>query len=89
MYNEEITPPFVFPLSVIITLPPGQPIVFVSDRARANKEIEHDGIRGEKRKPKVTVDTRLQQTLVKHHVAYGIGTLAPSFLDIEIQFRVR
>ncbi|KAM9704166.1 calpain-3b isoform 2-T2 [Menidia menidia] len=27
-----------------------QPIVFVSDRARANKEIEHDGIRGEKRK---------------------------------------
>ncbi|XP_051816599.1 calpain-3b isoform X1 [Acanthochromis polyacanthus] len=30
-----------------------QPIVFVSDRARANKEIEHDGIQGEKkRKPK-------------------------------------
>ncbi|XP_008300558.1 calpain-3b isoform X2 [Stegastes partitus] len=27
-----------------------QPIVFVSDRARANKEIEHDGILGEKRK---------------------------------------
>ncbi|XP_074472255.1 calpain-3b isoform X2 [Sebastes fasciatus] len=27
-----------------------QPIVFVSDRARANKEIEHDGIRGEKKK---------------------------------------
>ncbi|XP_062292981.1 calpain-3b isoform X2 [Scomber scombrus] len=27
-----------------------KPIVFVSDRARANKEIEHDGIRGEKRK---------------------------------------
>ncbi|XP_029984035.1 calpain-3b isoform X2 [Sphaeramia orbicularis] len=27
-----------------------QPIVFVSDRARANKEIEHDGIQGEKRK---------------------------------------
>uniref|UniRef100_A0A4W6F3X2 Calpain-3 n=1 Tax=Lates calcarifer TaxID=8187 RepID=A0A4W6F3X2_LATCA len=26
------------------------PIVFVSDRARANKEIEHDGIQGEKRK---------------------------------------
>ncbi|XP_059211785.1 calpain-3b [Centropristis striata] len=30
-----------------------QPIVFVSDRARANKEIEHDGIQGErKKKPK-------------------------------------
>ncbi|XP_070843127.1 calpain-3b isoform X1 [Chaetodon trifascialis] len=29
-----------------------KPIVFVSDRARANKEIEHDGIQGEKRKPK-------------------------------------
>ncbi|MED6239527.1 Calpain-3, partial [Ataeniobius toweri] len=29
------------------------PIVFVSDRARANKEIEHDGIQGErKKKPK-------------------------------------
>lgn len=28
-----------------------QPIVFVSDRAHANKEIEHEGIRGEK-KPK-------------------------------------
>ncbi|XP_056260604.1 calpain-3b isoform X2 [Seriola aureovittata] len=27
-----------------------QPIVFVSDRARANKEIEHDGILGEKKK---------------------------------------
>ncbi|XP_034756454.1 calpain-3b isoform X2 [Etheostoma cragini] len=27
-----------------------QPIVFVSDRARANKEIQHDGIQGEKRK---------------------------------------
>ncbi|XP_067339116.1 calpain-3b isoform X2 [Channa argus] len=27
-----------------------QPIVFVSDRARANKEIEHDSIQGEKRK---------------------------------------
>ncbi|XP_074472254.1 calpain-3b isoform X1 [Sebastes fasciatus] len=27
-----------------------KPIVFVSDRARANKEIEHDGIRGEKKK---------------------------------------
>uniref|UniRef100_A0A8D3DJZ1 Calpain-3 n=1 Tax=Scophthalmus maximus TaxID=52904 RepID=A0A8D3DJZ1_SCOMX len=41
------------------TIEPGQiqvcnktkgPIVFVSDRARANKEIEHDGIQGEKRK---------------------------------------
>ncbi|XP_068609725.1 calpain-3b [Brachionichthys hirsutus] len=29
-----------------------KPIVFVSDRARANKEIEHDGIRGDKKKPK-------------------------------------
>ncbi|KAM6906020.1 calpain-3b isoform 2-T2 [Lycodopsis pacificus] len=29
-----------------------QPIVFVSDRARANKEIEHDGIQGEKTKKK-------------------------------------
>ncbi|XP_022621912.1 calpain-3-like isoform X3 [Seriola dumerili] len=28
----------------------GKPIVFVSDRARANKEIEHDGILGEKKK---------------------------------------
>nr|XP_043905693.1 calpain-3b isoform X1 [Solea senegalensis] len=28
----------------------GKPIVFVSDRARANKEIEHDDIQGEKRK---------------------------------------
>ncbi|XP_034756453.1 calpain-3b isoform X1 [Etheostoma cragini] len=27
-----------------------KPIVFVSDRARANKEIQHDGIQGEKRK---------------------------------------
>ncbi|XP_005803186.2 calpain-3-like [Xiphophorus maculatus] len=27
-----------------------KPIVFVSDRAHANKEIEHDGIQGEKRK---------------------------------------
>nr|QEG59396.2 calpain-3 [Pagrus major] len=27
-----------------------KPIVFVSDRARANKEIEHDGILGEKKK---------------------------------------
>ncbi|XP_054604007.1 calpain-3b isoform X4 [Nothobranchius furzeri] len=27
-----------------------QPIVFVSDRARANKELEHDGILGEKKK---------------------------------------
>ncbi|XP_078478640.1 calpain-3 [Lampetra planeri] len=27
-----------------------KPIVFVSDRAHANKEIEHDGIRGERRK---------------------------------------
>ncbi|KAM4600975.1 calpain-3b [Polymixia lowei] len=27
-----------------------KPIVFVSDRARANKEIEHDGIQGEKKK---------------------------------------
>ncbi|XP_054618050.1 calpain-3-like isoform X3 [Dunckerocampus dactyliophorus] len=31
-----------------------KPIVFVSDRARANKEIQHDGIQGEMRKkPKV------------------------------------
>ncbi|KAK5879929.1 hypothetical protein CesoFtcFv8_023005 [Champsocephalus esox] len=29
-----------------------KPIVFVSDRAKANKEIEHDGIRGEKKKKK-------------------------------------
>ncbi|XP_040017095.1 calpain-3b isoform X2 [Gasterosteus aculeatus] len=29
-----------------------QPIVFVSDRARANKEIEHDGIEGEKKTKK-------------------------------------
>ncbi|KAM6906019.1 calpain-3b isoform 1-T1 [Lycodopsis pacificus] len=29
-----------------------KPIVFVSDRARANKEIEHDGIQGEKTKKK-------------------------------------
>ncbi|XP_004083493.1 calpain-3 isoform X1 [Oryzias latipes] len=28
----------------------GKPIVFVSDRARTNKEIEHEGIRGEKKK---------------------------------------
>ncbi|KAM3861055.1 LOW QUALITY PROTEIN: calpain-3b [Diretmus argenteus] len=27
-----------------------EPIVFVSDRARANKEIQHDGIQGEKKK---------------------------------------
>ena len=32
-----------------------QPIVFVSDRARANKEIEHGGIQGEKRKKKPKV----------------------------------
>lgn len=36
-----------------------QPIVFVSDRARANKEIEHDGIEGErKKKPKVISSLR-------------------------------
>ncbi|XP_056150974.1 calpain-3b isoform X1 [Lampris incognitus] len=35
-----------------------QPIVFVSDRARANKEIQHDGIQGEKKKRK----TKLLQT---------------------------
>lgn len=36
-----------------VPLPTCQPIVFVSDRARANKEIEHDGILGERKKPKV------------------------------------
>lgn len=46
---------FLFSLSLIISLRLCQPIVFVSDRARANKEIEHDGIQGEKRKPKVTI----------------------------------
>lgn len=36
------------------TLSTWQPIVFVSDRARANKEIAHDGIWGDiKKKPKV------------------------------------
>ncbi|XP_013890077.1 calpain-3 [Austrofundulus limnaeus] len=29
-----------------------KPIVFVSDRARVNKELEHDGIQGEKKKKK-------------------------------------
>lgn len=44
------------PLSslMMVVLHTCQPIVFVSDRARANKEIEHDGIQGERRKkPKV------------------------------------
>uniref|UniRef100_A0A674PS10 Calpain-3 n=1 Tax=Takifugu rubripes TaxID=31033 RepID=A0A674PS10_TAKRU len=50
VFSEKQT--FFPPLSVIVPLRPCQPIVFVSDRARANKEIEHDGIRGEKRKPK-------------------------------------
>ncbi|XP_045916091.1 calpain-3b [Micropterus dolomieu] len=40
-----------------------KPIVFVSDRARANKEIEHDGIQGEKRKkPKKKVLQPEQET---------------------------
>lgn len=74
MYNEEITIffPFLFPLSVIVPLRPCQPIVFVSDRARANKEIEHDGIRGEKRKPKVTVDTETPKTTLVKHQSLGV-----------------
>uniref|UniRef100_A0A671VUQ4 Calpain-3 n=1 Tax=Sparus aurata TaxID=8175 RepID=A0A671VUQ4_SPAAU len=42
----------ITPLSFFqpLPLPTCQPIVFVSDRARANKEIEHDGILGEKKK---------------------------------------
>lgn len=65
-YNQwndyKLTLSFLFCLSFItllssyqpLPLPTCQPIVFVSDRARANKEIEHDGIRGEKKKkPKV------------------------------------
>lgn len=59
--NNKLTLSFLFCLSLItllssyqpLPLPTCQPIVFVSDRARANKEIEHDGIRGEKKKPKV------------------------------------
>uniref|UniRef100_A0A3Q3B4A9 Calpain-3 n=1 Tax=Kryptolebias marmoratus TaxID=37003 RepID=A0A3Q3B4A9_KRYMA len=51
-----------FILSVLLFTPPPQhthththqPIVFVSDRARANKEIEHEGIQGDrKKKPKL------------------------------------
>uniref|UniRef100_A0A4W6F5G2 Calpain-3 n=1 Tax=Lates calcarifer TaxID=8187 RepID=A0A4W6F5G2_LATCA len=38
-----------------------QPIVFVSDRARANKEIEHDGIQGEKRKKPKVISMLLKQ----------------------------
>lgn len=41
-------------LCLLLCHPTHQPIVFVSDRARTNKEIEHEGIRGEKKKkPKV------------------------------------
>ncbi|XP_010769894.1 calpain-3b isoform X2 [Notothenia coriiceps] len=41
-----------------------QPIVFVSDRAKANKEIEHDGIRGEKKnkKPKINLLQEEEET---------------------------
>ncbi|XP_055362627.1 calpain-3b isoform X2 [Betta splendens] len=40
-----------------------KPIVFVSDRARANKEIEHDGIQGEKRKkPKLKLLQPAEET---------------------------
>ncbi|XP_033991426.1 calpain-3b isoform X3 [Trematomus bernacchii] len=38
-----------------------KPIVFVSDRAKANKEIEHDGIRGEKKKKKKPKINLLQE----------------------------
>lgn len=48
--------------SLVPTSPASQPIVFVSDRAHANKEIEHDGIRGERRKkPKVNDPVTLEQ----------------------------
>uniref|UniRef100_A0A3Q3VR95 Calpain-3 n=1 Tax=Mola mola TaxID=94237 RepID=A0A3Q3VR95_MOLML len=58
--NNKLTLSFSFCFSLItllssnpqLPLPTYQPIVFVSDRARANKEIEHDGIQGEKKKPK-------------------------------------
>lgn len=43
---------------------PCQPIVFVSDRARANIEIEHDGIQGEKKKPKVTIVPKRRYTFI-------------------------
>uniref|UniRef100_A0A7N8XIF8 Calpain-3 n=1 Tax=Mastacembelus armatus TaxID=205130 RepID=A0A7N8XIF8_9TELE len=56
--NFKLTLSLLFCLSFInllssyqpLPLPTCQPIVFVSDRARANKEIEHEGIQGEKRK---------------------------------------
>lgn len=65
--HNKLTLSFLFCLSLItllssyqpLPLPTCQPIVFVSDRARANKEIEHDGIRGEKKKPKVCTDRLL------------------------------
>ncbi|XP_034017711.1 calpain-3b isoform X2 [Thalassophryne amazonica] len=39
-----------------------QPIVFVSDRARANKELEHGGIQGEKKKPKFKILQPAEET---------------------------
>lgn len=48
LYNSSLPP-----LTNHCYYPTRQPIVFVSDRARANKEIEHDGIQGEKKKKKV------------------------------------
>ncbi|XP_056438019.1 calpain-3b isoform X3 [Gadus chalcogrammus] len=39
-----------------------KPIVFVSDRAKANKEIEHSGIPGEKKKKKKKPETTEEET---------------------------
>lgn len=75
---------------MIVPLRPCQPIVFVSDRARANKEIEHDGIRGEKRKPKVTMALPEQRYSDNNTIYAPCGTLAQmSFLDIRNPVRVR
>uniref|UniRef100_A0A674PCP5 Calpain-3 n=1 Tax=Takifugu rubripes TaxID=31033 RepID=A0A674PCP5_TAKRU len=79
VFSEKQT--FFPPLSVIVPLRPCQPIVFVSDRARANKEIEHDGIRGEKRKPKVTIALPEQRHTDNNTIyAHVIGTLNPDVI---------
>uniref|UniRef100_A0A672H1Y0 Calpain-3 n=1 Tax=Salarias fasciatus TaxID=181472 RepID=A0A672H1Y0_SALFA len=54
-----------------------KPIVFVSDRARANKEIEHDGILGEKKKkpkremlePEVETEEEKQFRIIYQQIA--------------------
>uniref|UniRef100_A0A671VSU1 Calpain-3 n=1 Tax=Sparus aurata TaxID=8175 RepID=A0A671VSU1_SPAAU len=67
-----------------------KPIVFVSDRARANKEIEHDGILGEKKKkPKVIKRSKSVIVKPKHQTAatqqIASRDLCPAILTSEIK----